>query len=63
MKPEADERLSTLNCSPFINTLLIQEICHNFRGVRMNDVERDATMNICRGEGVIGCLSPSFGGK
>lgn len=28
--------------SPFVNTLLIQEICHNFREVGEKDVEREA---------------------
>lgn len=34
----------TLNCSPFINIPLIQELCHNFREVSLNDVERVVTM-------------------
>lgn len=42
--------LSPLKCSQFINTHLIEEICHNFREVRVNDVQRDATVVICRGE-------------
>lgn len=39
MKPETDKCLSALNCSPFINMHLIQEIHHNFKEVQLNDVD------------------------
>lgn len=48
MKPEPDKRLSLP--SPFITAFLIQEICHNLREVQVNDVERDGTVDICRGK-------------
>lgn len=65
MKPEPDKRsLSPLKCSPFINTHLIEEICHNFRDVRVNDVEKGMQQWISAGVGgIIGCLFYSFGGR